>query len=67
MEVSNKIERYQLEINLTNNSNFVSFRKDEILEMEFSIDAVYNFLRGREEEAMKILYQKNKYIIIKKN
>ena len=35
--------------------------------MEFSIDSIYNFLRGHEEEAIRILYQKNKYIIIKKN
>jgi len=35
--------------------------------MEFSIDSIYNFLMGNEEEAMRILYQKNKYIIIKKN
>lgn len=67
LEVSNKIERYQMEINLTHNSNFIHFRRDEIVEMQFSIKAIHLFLNGNEEEAMRLLYQKNKYIIIKKN
>ena len=33
LEVSNKIERYRMEINITSNSNFIHFRRDEIAEM----------------------------------
>lgn len=67
LEVSNKIERYQMEINTTSNANFIHFRRDEIIEMQFSIKSIHLFLTGNEEESMRLLYQKNKYIIIKKN
>lgn len=35
--------------------------------MEYSIQSINYFLRGEGEEAIRVLYQKNKYIIIKKN
>jgi hypothetical protein len=35
--------------------------------MKFSIQSIHLFLTGHEEEAIRLLYQKNKYIIIKKN
>jgi len=61
------MSRYKLEISTTNNSNFIHFRKDEIIEMDYSIQAISLFLKGEEEEPIRLLYQKNKYIIIKKN
>lgn len=61
------MERYRLEIRTTNNGNFIHFRKDEIIEMEYSIQAVNFFLRGDVTEAIRVLYQKNKSIIIKRN
>jgi hypothetical protein len=66
-EVEGKMERYRLEISTTNNGNFIHFRKDEIIEMEYSIQAVNHFLRGDATEAIRVLYQKNKTIIIKRN
>jgi hypothetical protein len=66
-EVEGKILRYRLEINTTKNSNFIRFRNDEIIEMEYSIQSINNFLRGNIEESIRVLYQKNKYIIIKRN
>lgn len=35
--------------------------------MEYSIQSINYFLRGNVEESIRVLYQKNKYIIIKRN
>jgi hypothetical protein len=66
-EVQGKINRYRLESSTTSNVNFIHFRRDEIIEMEYSIQSVNYFLRNNWPEAIRILYQKNKNIIIKKS
>jgi hypothetical protein len=47
-EVEGKLTRYKLEISTTNNTNFINFRKDEIMEMSYSIQAINMFLSDDE-------------------
>lgn len=65
VDVKNKILKYEEEIGETENANFVNFRVSEIVEMKESIHSFSLFLKGRVEEAVRAIFQKDKKRIVK--
>lgn len=62
----NKIRVYNEEISRTNNKNFINFRFEEIADIEFALKALTLYLDNKVEEAIEVIYKKEKGFILKR-
>lgn len=67
MLMCNKIDVYRKEIEKANNRNFITFRLDEIADIQYALQAYELYFKGRVEEAVKTIYKREKTSILKKN
>lgn len=65
-EIHHKIANYTLEMRNSRNDNFCNFRRDEIVELKSARESARHFLKDYSQEAIKILFLKDKDTIVKK-
>lgn len=63
----NKIDVYRKEIEKADNRNFITFRLDEIADIQYALQAYDLYFEEKVEEAVETIYKREKTSVLKKN
>lgn len=67
MLMNNKMDFYKKQVGKTDNRNFINFRYDEIADIQYALKAFDLYFEGKIEEAIEIIYKKQKVTVLKKH